>query len=81
MNAYHPNGEPIVGTLESLQGQANISPGTFEPGDDGTLSFDYDGTTDIHWNTQMTQREGGQRLLVAEDGAVCKESDAVLKSD
>ncbi|TPP04222.1 hypothetical protein [Rhizobium glycinendophyticum] len=58
-----PNGSQIIGTAEILLATARISwidPDTGEP--------EYEGGTDIHWNSQETAQRDGKLLYVCAEG-------------
>ena len=76
--AFHPNGERIIGTLESLEGRANVNPGTFSRAEDGSLDFEYQGETEVYWDNQSAKREGGERVFVSEHGSLCRSSEVLL---
>ena len=79
------SGRDIVGTLEILQGCAKIE--SAERLADGSLQLVYDGTTDIWWDTQRTQREDedtaipGDRMFVDAEGWLYPESEVVLEDE
>lgn len=80
MKAYHPNGDEIIGTLETIQAVAKIAPERTETRGGGeSLSIDYTGETDLFWDNQETVRDGGERVFITDDGAECKESEVILK--
>jgi hypothetical protein len=63
MNFLSPNGHAIVGTAETILATARISdidPETGEP--------EYEGGTDVHWDTQETLERDGHILFVCEQG-------------
>ncbi|THK33458.1 hypothetical protein EHS39_36220 [Ensifer sp. MPMI2T] len=61
-NYKSPNGSPIVGTAEKILATANIT--GINP--DGTPN--YEGGSDIHWDTQKALVRDGKILFVDEDG-------------
>jgi len=61
--ARAPNGKLIVGTLERLVGRANTVVGSFERDENGKLTFEYEGYTEVFWEEQRT---------VHKHGALCK---------
>ena len=56
------DGEEIEGTLENLTGTAIVSSATRNA--DGSIEMDYEGSTDIDWNTQTTVKRDGEILFV-----------------
>ncbi|MGO6727243.1 hypothetical protein ACCS45_03850 [Rhizobium ruizarguesonis] len=63
MKFLSPNGHAIVGTAETILATARISdidPETGEP--------EYEGGTDVHWDTQETLARNGHILFVCEQG-------------
>lgn len=57
-----PDGLPIVGTLETVKGCANLT----TINDDGTPN--YDGSTKVYWDEQVTVQRDGKRVFLDEDG-------------
>ena len=58
-----PTGSPIVGTLETITGRANIcgiDPATGNP--------EHDGGTEIFWDDQATVMRDGKTVFLDEDG-------------
>jgi hypothetical protein len=58
-----PNGKQIIGTAETVLATARIAgidPDTQEP--------EYEGGTEIHWDTQKTVERGGKIIFVCVDG-------------
>lgn len=71
------DGRPIAGTYEVMHGMAGITTAKRNP--NGTLSFDYEGGTDVYWNGQKTVRSSlGETVFVDEDGQVVNESQVKL---
>ncbi len=79
--AIAPNGEEITGTLEKLEGRANIRftrPGEGEE-DEGHVSFDWTGDTEIFWDGQETDRnDKGQRIFLDHEGNTWTEDQLSL---
>ncbi|MGA2107228.1 MAG: hypothetical protein ABSH25_06255 [Syntrophorhabdales bacterium] len=67
-----PNGLEIEGTLETLMGRANITfckPDVVALEQEGKLSFDWDGDTEIFWDEQKTVRDHkGRRIFLDSEG-------------
>ena len=78
--AFAPNGKRVVGTLETLQGVANINGVTVDA--DGKLEVEYAGETTIDWNSQTSVRNNrNKRIFVDEDGGTWSEVKLVLKEE
>lgn len=85
-----PNGALITGTLETVTARANIND-VLGHNDDSTFALDYEGYTEIFWDSQKTvQRDvlhgdvdGAtyQRVFLDEDGNEWIESDLRLIND
>lgn len=78
MKLQSPKGHDIVGTLESIQGVAiMINEGVTDEGDH--FEFDYEGTTDVQWDSQKTDLTvGGARIFVCDEGLTWAEDELVL---
>ena len=77
-----PDGTPITGIIESVQGKAWIDPDDFKLGADGHLIVEYDGTgTKMFWDTQVPYVENGHRLFHDESGNEWREQDLVILAD
>jgi hypothetical protein len=77
-----PTGLDITGTFESLQGCALIR--SAERTAAGRLDLEYDGETEIWWDSQKTEHDKAeleQRLFVDEDGGLWKERELILEDD
>ena len=61
-------GAQIQGTLERLQGCARATEDSFQRGSDGSIAFDYDGSTEVYWDDSVTVQEEGQTVYVDENG-------------
>lgn len=57
-----PNGQPIIGTLETLPARSHVLGFTRRPG--GGLEPAFTGQTDVFWDDQTTARTGGGVMLV-----------------
>ena len=67
-------GSPIVGTADSVLATAWIS--NIARGPDGKITFDNDGGSEVHWDSQETRTdENDLRIFVDEDGEECTEND------
>jgi hypothetical protein len=54
MRAYSPTGSLIVGTLERIPGVADIHTDSFARTDQGVVTFEFGGETDVDWDGQET---------------------------
>lgn len=80
MKAYSPTGNLIVGTLELIEGVAQILPDSFEKGKAVRLEFEYEGETEIDWNSQKTKLDAKKhRLFVDDKHEIWSENELVLK--
>lgn len=69
----------IVGTYEKLTGTALIvAPRRDE---NGKITFDWEGGTEVHWDDQKTVVEFGQRLFVDDEGTIWREDALELVDD
>lgn len=64
--ALAPNGRPIVASLEKLLAEAEIT--HFYMGDNGSMVPEYEGTTNISWDTQEAVTEDGFCLYLDDQG-------------
>ncbi len=79
MQAFHPNGQQVVGTAETVPGRAEIVADSFVRQADGTAEFDWEGETEIFWDGQQTDERDGERIFLTHEGEECKESELVYK--
>jgi hypothetical protein len=79
MRAVAPNGEEIVGTLETLQARANIEKNSFKIGADGCIDFEWEGSTDVYWDTQETVTRDGKRIFLGVSGRDWNEDEVRLE--
>ena len=70
-----PNGSPIIGTWETLKATALAD--TFKVQDDGSLAPEYEGESEMDWDSQAWddepvegERGPDEHMVVAEDGEV-----------
>jgi hypothetical protein len=73
-------GSRIVGTLEKLEGTAEILIDSYERNADGTVAFEHGGYTRIDWDAQLTVERDGRPVFVDEDGSECGEADLALSA-
>ncbi len=81
MKAFSPNGTQIIGTLEHLSGRAEIVADTFTVNPDGTVDFDWEGSTEIFYDDQGTVTQNDQRIFLDENGDEWPENVLVVKED
>ena len=82
MFAKNPRtGAPITGSKEVLSGQAVITSGTFACAKPGQVTFEYSGDTEVYWDDQRTEMQGGERIFVDALGHEVAESVLVLVDD
>jgi hypothetical protein len=85
MKGIAPNGQEITGTFETITGRAGITfcdPGNSDAEQEGQLSFNWNGGTDIFWNEQKTVlNEADQRIFLDEDGNQWIEDQITLVPD
>ena len=74
MNAVSPEGNPIIGTLEFVEGVALAD---ITVSDNGELNLEYSGETEVDWDSQRTKTEEGERLFVCSRRKVWRESQVV----
>lgn len=74
MKAIAPEDNPIIGTLEFVEGVA-LADTTI--GDNGELNVGYSGETEVDWNSQRTKTEEGERLFVCSRHKLWRESQVV----
>lgn len=75
-NAYGPNGERIIGTLEELQGCAYAM--VYEIDDDGRVIPTYQGDTEIYWNGQRSVIRDDQRVFLDQNSNEWLESQVTF---
>jgi hypothetical protein len=68
-----PNGERIVGVIESVLGCANVQ--CVHLNDKGEREIEYAGGTKIFWDTQQPLDDERGRLWIDENGVEWPESD------
>ena len=74
MKALSPEGNEIIGTLESVQGTARAA---VEFTSDGKLAVEYSGETEMDWDSQRAKTEDGERLFVCSQRKLWRESQLV----
>ena len=79
--ARAPNGKLIVGTLEKLAGRANTVGGSFERDENGKLTFEYEGYTEVFWEEQKSVHKHGAPVFLDEDGFQWEETEILLSQE
>jgi hypothetical protein len=77
-----PTGDYIIGTFECVQGVARIN--KVKRSADGTLDVEYEGTTELWWDTQVTQysqHDITQRLFVDAAGLIWAENRLIIEDN
>lgn len=75
---FCPDGHPIRGTLEKLEGTALVI-GAYDKGKGEELDIEYEGTTDMSWDSQQSVYESLERVWVCSEGELFRESQLVKK--
>lgn len=76
--AFAPTGSEIIGTLERLSGRAGIVQGSYHRNDTGGIRFDWEGGTEIFWDSVETETIDGARLFLDRDGGQWTEDELIL---
>lgn len=76
--AYAPNGARIIGTAETLPGVAYIKPTSFRIDSDGHLKFEYEGETDVGWDSQESEFHYGETVFIDENWDSWRESEITV---
>lgn len=76
MVAYTPQGFPIIGTLERMDG---VSRAFISQNAEGKLELEWTGRTDVLWDTQKTVIENEERIFIDEKGNTVPESGIIWK--
>ena len=72
-------GSPVIGTYDRLDACAvSLS---FKRNDRGELEPEYEGSTDVWWDSQKTMQENGRMLLVTEAGDIVSEDEVEWKEE
>jgi hypothetical protein len=72
---YAPNGNLIVGTLETIKGRANVT------GWNDDRSPEYAGSTEIFWDDQRTVQRDGNIICLDEDGEEYPFNECTLRDE
>lgn len=78
---FAPDGTPIVSTYEKVFGTCSFAQDSVIQNADGTFDFDYEGGTDVDWDSQVTVTRKGQRIFVDEGGDEWPENVLVLREE
>lgn len=72
-NVYAPSGWPIQGTKETLRaiGEVNFSV------EEGELVWYFNGSTDVRWDEQVTEKENGEVIFVDKAGGEWTKSELI----
>jgi len=81
MRARGPTGKMIVGTLERLSGRANIVEGSFTRNENGAITFEYEGYTEVFWEEQKTVYRNGRPIFLDEEGFQWEETQLLLSDE
>jgi len=79
--ARAPNGKLIIGTLERLSGRGDIVEGSFTRNENGTLTFEYEGYTEVFWEEQKTVCRNGKPIFLDEEGFQWEEIQLLLSEE
>lgn len=72
------NGKSITGLVDWIPGKAGIMEDSWHLSDHGTLTFEYEGDTDLYWDGRSTETEAGFHVYEDEEGELVDERDLVL---
>ena len=68
-------------TRERLSGRANIVEGSFTRNENGTLTFEYEGYTQVFWEEQRTVDWNGRPIFLDEEGFQWEETQLLLSEE
>jgi hypothetical protein len=77
MDGTFREGARIIGTMEYVPGQAGAT--RFVVEENGDLTPEYKGCTEMDWDSQVTEQERGETLYVDEHGDIWRESELTLE--
>lgn len=60
-----PDGHEILGTLEIIQGRADVY---FYRQEDGSIGYDFEGGTEMFWDSSTTASLNGNSVFLCRDG-------------
>ena len=67
-------GAPITGTLEKIQGHARLVANGFGRADDGQITHEHQGGTEMFWDTSKQVTGEGERIYLDENDEHVPES-------
>jgi len=76
---YAPNGSVIIGTAELIEGVARIRGALAPSAGRARFELQYEGSTDVDWDSQTTRTRERKRLFVDEDGTLWPEDELTLR--
>ena len=76
---FSPKMTLIIGTLETVNGVASIINSHVTRDKSGLFELNYDGNTDVDWNSQQTVMHGKERIFVDVEGDTFRETELLLK--
>lgn len=74
---FAPNGKQVIATAERLWATCKFTGTGVKP--NGRLEFDYDGETDINWDSQETVNRNGELVFLDCDWNEWLESQLVVR--
>jgi len=74
MKAVSPEGNEIIGTLDVVRGTARAD---VDLRANDKLNIEYQGETEVDWDSQETQTQDGERLFVCSQRKVWRENEVV----
>lgn len=74
-------GSPIVKSVENIQGSCRLVPDAFERDADGSITLDYEGGTELDWDSGEQATREGEHLYLDAAGEEVLESDVELYED
>src|SRR5437667_8028836 len=81
MRARARTGRLIIGTLERLSGRADLVEVSFTRKEDGKLTYEYEGYTEVFWEEQRTARSNGRPIFLDEEGFQWEETQLLLSEE
>lgn len=81
MKAYGLTGRPILGTLERCPGRAEVQHDSFERNPDGSLEFEYSGSTEYFYDDQRTVTRKGLVVFLDDEGSEWTSAQVILSED
>ena len=81
MTVRAPTGKLIIGTLERLSGRTDIVEGSITRNENGTLTFEYEGYTEVFWEEQRTVHRNGKPIFLDEEGFQWEETQLLFSEE